>query len=346
MVLRVNSFILFMLLALLRMAAQPGGSLPKMPQPDVVIKDDKQFNAVKLGPGNTFTIGKVPADFELSSLGFSPDDKTLLIGWASGRLEEREIASNRKTLEFKTGGTPVYDVVRDLAHHLLLVNTSGRTIRFVDDNTGKQQRILKLKAGKYKYDIQTLLVGPDANWLAYATEDSGEIISIDNGKTIADLGEAYDLILSQDRQKLWALYRNEIREWSVSNWKIVKSINLPSTPDTDISRKFAVFEGVRGPVAFAGCAGGLVQVDLGDSSVKVITSLPTYSIAKSPSGFVVAEKGALHFYGPQGASLCRWELTGRYRQAVSADGSHLAYRLAGSIDIWDMNRLLSSCPAQ
>ena len=147
--------------------------LPKMPQPDVILKDDRQFNAVKR-PGNTFTIGKVPDDFELSSLSFTPDGKALFIGWASGRFEEREISSDRKILEFKTGETPVYDVIPAPTHHLMLINTSGRTIRFVDDSTGKQQRVVKEKAGKYKYDIQTIIVGPEAKWLAYATEDSGE----------------------------------------------------------------------------------------------------------------------------------------------------------------------------
>jgi WD40 repeat protein len=339
------AFLLVLLLPL-NTTGQSTVPLPKMPQPDAILKDDRQFNAVKIGPGNTLTIGKLPDDFELSSMSFSPDGKALFIGWASGRLEEREISSNRNLLEFKAGETPVYDVVSDPDHHLLLVNTSARTIRFVDDRTGKQVRVVKEKAGKFKYDIQTIVVGPEAKWLAFATEDSGKVVSVDDGKIIADLGLAYDLILSRDGQKMWALYRNEIREWSISDWKMVKSIDLPSTPDTDVSRRFAVFEGTHGPVAFAGCAGGLVQVDLNSSTVKVITTLPTYSVAKSPNGFLVAEKGALHFYDPGGASLCRWELTGQYRQAVSSDGSHLAYRLADSISVWDMTRLLSSCPAQ
>jgi hypothetical protein len=325
--------------------AQADAILPQLPTPDAVMKDDRQLNVMKLGPGNQISFGKVPDDFELDNLSFSPDGKELYFGWASGRLEEREITSNQKIAELKTGKTPVFEVVPDKTHHRFLIVTDGRKIRFIDDQSGKEQKVLSMQAGEQKYDIQTLVLAKDASYLAYATQDSGKVISVTDGSVIADLGEAYDVILSQSGQELWVLYRNEISEWKVGEWKRLKSITLPNTPSSDISRIFTVVEGSNGPVAFAGSAGGLVQVGLNDLSVRVITTLPTHWIGKTPNGVVVAEKGSLHFYDPDGHSLCRWQLTGAYKKAVSNDGSELAYRLADSTEVWNMNRLMSACPA-
>jgi len=325
--------------------AQTDAMLPKLPPPDAVMKDDRQLNVMKLGPGNQVSFGKVPDDFQLDSLSFSPDGKELFLGWGSGRLEVREISSNRKISDLKTGNTPVFEVIPDKTNLRLLIVTADRKIRFVNSQSGKEQKVLSMQAGQRKYDIQTLVLTKDANYLAYATQDGGKVITISDGSVVADLGEAYDVILSHSGEELWVLYRNEISEWKVGEWKRMKNIVLPSTPSSDISRIFTVFEGSNGAVAFAGSAGGLVQVGLADSSVKVITTLPTYWIGKTPNGVVVAEKGSLHFYDPQGRSLCRWQLTGAYKKTVSNDGSELAYRLADSIEVWNMNRLVSGCPA-
>jgi hypothetical protein len=105
--------------------------LPSFPEPEKVIKSDKQFNAVTLGPGNTFSIQAAPPDLELEAFDFSSDEKLLFTEWGSGRLETRDLDRGKRVSEFKPVSGPLFEVA--------------------DDN----------------YDIQKVLLAPDGSWLAY-----------------------------------------------------------------------------------------------------------------------------------------------------------------------------------
>jgi hypothetical protein len=45
------------------LAQTPPASLPELPSPTKTLQDEKQFNAVTLGPGNTFSVREAPPDF-------------------------------------------------------------------------------------------------------------------------------------------------------------------------------------------------------------------------------------------------------------------------------------------
>ncbi len=60
---------------------------PQLPAPYETIKDKKQFKAVQLGTGNTFSIAQTPPDFQLYSFAISTDGNQFALGWASGRIE-------------------------------------------------------------------------------------------------------------------------------------------------------------------------------------------------------------------------------------------------------------------
>ena len=59
-------------------------SLRKLPPPFETVRDSKQFNAVRIGPGNAIAIMETPPDFRLGAIAMSQDGHYLATAWSSG----------------------------------------------------------------------------------------------------------------------------------------------------------------------------------------------------------------------------------------------------------------------
>src|SRR5260370_34154522 len=85
-------------------------------------------------------------------------------------------------------------------------------MRVVAPHSGKMQREIHTEIGKYKYDIQKVIVARDGSWLAYVNQENGKVLDlkIEPPKSLADLGDAYDLALAHDESELWMINREKI----------------------------------------------------------------------------------------------------------------------------------------
>src|ERR1700691_5020023 len=81
--------------------AQSIASLPELPAPTRIFQDSKQFNAVTLGPGNTFTVRETPPDLRLVSFDISPDGAWVAMLWASGRVELLDTKTGSRIAQYK-----------------------------------------------------------------------------------------------------------------------------------------------------------------------------------------------------------------------------------------------------
>jgi hypothetical protein len=152
-------------------------------EPEKVVKSDKQFNAVTLGPGNTFSVQAAPPDLELEGFDFSADEKLLFTEWGSGRLETRDLESGKRISESKPVSGPLFEVADATATRQLIVVTQHGVIRFVDPHSGKKLREIQVEKGKFNYDIQKVLLAPDGSWLAYVNQDNGRVLDLRSGPT-------------------------------------------------------------------------------------------------------------------------------------------------------------------
>src|SRR6266568_782787 len=148
-------------------------SMPELPAPTKIFQDEKQFNAVTLGPGNTFSIREAPPDFKLDSFGISPDGKMVFLAWGSGRLEVRETQTGARIAQFKPVHGPVFEADYNDQTKQLLVTSQRGLIRFVDPQSGRMLREIHTKIGKYKYDLQKVVLARDGSWLAYVNQENG-----------------------------------------------------------------------------------------------------------------------------------------------------------------------------
>ena len=89
--------------------AQTSVITPELPAPTRILQDGKQFKAVTLGPGSTFSIQETPPDFQLNSFDLSPDGNWTFMNWDSGRLEIRENATGKRIAQFKPMRGPVFE---------------------------------------------------------------------------------------------------------------------------------------------------------------------------------------------------------------------------------------------
>src|SRR5580658_5768787 len=126
-------FVASSLLALvLSVAGHAQSTLLPFPDPAKIVKDDKQFNATTLGPGNTFTVREAPDDFQLEAFDFNASETALFTEWKSGRLETRDIATGKRLGETKPVAGPIWEAFDDPSGKRIIVVTKSGVIRFVD----------------------------------------------------------------------------------------------------------------------------------------------------------------------------------------------------------------------
>ena len=310
-------------------------------------KTKSQFNAVKLGPGNTFSIQQAPPDFQLDSFDFSPDGEWTFMSWASGRLEVRDSKTGERIAQFKPMPGPVFEADYNDATKQLLVTSQHGLIRFVDPHSGKSLREIHTEVGKFKYDLQRVIVGKDGAWIAYVNEENGKVLDVKSAppKVLADLENAYDLALAPDGSELWLLNREKIFGFRTDTWSRVGSAPLLDSvqPTGTPTLALASFEGST--VAFVPSQTGLLRYELKTMTGRKVTTNPTYWVASDTARnrVLVNEKQVFSLYEADGSLRCQWKQFQHQSIKVSENGKWLGNLNFGKVELWALDSLADSC---
>jgi WD40 repeat protein len=122
--------------------------------PFETIKNFKEFNAVRFGPGNTFSIVETLPDFRLSEFAISRDGRLLAMGFGSGRIELWDIHTKKRIHEFKSEiGAPGVLKFNVQVDQLMVTGNGGN-------------------------DVHEIALDRNGKWLAYADEESINVIDL------------------------------------------------------------------------------------------------------------------------------------------------------------------------
>jgi hypothetical protein len=113
-----------------------------------------------------------------------------------------------------------------------MVTGHGGEIVFLELPKGKKLVEFAIPLGKYKYNVHEIALDRNGKWLAYADEESSNVIDLgsDPPKPILDLKDAYSVALSQDGTELWTVNRNELMAFHTANWELIGLWPLKSPP--------------------------------------------------------------------------------------------------------------------
>ncbi len=324
-------------------------NLPVFPEPHKALQDDKQFNAVTLGPQNTFSIHEAPADFQLEAFDFSSDEKLLYMEWRSGRLETRDIESGKRTNQRKIVSTPLWEVHEQQSDKRLVAVTNDRTILVVDPHSGKILRQIHADKGKFNYDIHKILLAPDGSWLAYTTEDNGKVLDLrsEPPTLLADLKNGYDIALSPDASSLWVVNREMLFGFKTTSWERIGEAKLLDQVAGTMQPMLAVISGENGGIAFVPSQSGLLRYDLSTVAGTKVTGTPTYWVGADPghNKVFVREFKASALYSSAGVVECRWQMRPAQDFKMSPSGRWLGYRNSGKVELWSTDKLMRDCVA-
>jgi WD40 repeat protein len=327
--------------------AQTPASLPDLPSPTNILPDDKEFNAVTLGPGNTFTVHEVPADFRLDSFDFSPDGRWTFMCWASGRLEVLENQTGKRIAQFKPMSGPVFEAEYNEQTKQLLVTGKHGVIRLVDPLSGKVLREIHTEIGKFKYDLQKVIIAHDGSWLAYVNEDNGKVLDLrsEPPKSMADLSDAYDLALTRDGSELWLINREKIFGLNTGTWNTISSAPLLDKVPPDQTPTLAVASGEGSSAAFVPSKSGLLRYDLSTMAGRMVTTNQTYwvTLDAATNDVFVNEIQSFSLYGADGSLRCQWKQHPSQRLKISANGQWLGSLNSERVELWSLDSLLGSC---
>src|SRR5260370_25850188 len=137
-------------------------------------------------------------------------------------------------------------------------------MRVVAPHSGKMQREIHTEIGKYKYDIQKVIVARDGSWLAYVNQENGKVLDLKSEppKSLADLGDAYDLALAHDESELWLINREKIFGLKAGSWKQIGSATLLDKGRPDVTPSLALVSAGQSAVAFVPSQSRLLRYEL------------------------------------------------------------------------------------
>jgi len=342
-------FLLLLRVSVLAVAASVRAQLafPPFPEPDAVLQSDKAFNAVQLGPGNTFTVRQAPPDLQLDGFDFSADEKALYLEWDSGRVEVREIESKKKVSDKKVTSGPIWQIHDRPGSGDWIVTAANRTILFVDSHSGKVLRKISAEKGRFNYDIHQIIVSPDGNWLAYTTEDNGKVLDLrsDPPAQLADLKDGNVMALSPDGRALWVLSREKLFGFNVGDWKQIQETKLLDQVSGTLQPTLAVVGNGDRTVALIPSQSGLLRYELPSLQVSKVTNQPTYWVGadRSHDEVFVREFKSTAVYDLDGAPKCHWQLRPAQEFTMSSSGGWLGYRNFGKAELWSTEKLSRGC---
>jgi len=320
-----------------------------MPPAFAVIKNTKQFNAVQFGPGNTFAIMKTPPEFELSKFAISGDGNLLAMGWGSGKIDLWDLQKKKRIADFKSevGAPGVIKFEPDGKH--LLVTGSGGKVAVLELPKGKKSSEFVIPLGKFKYDIQQVVLDPKGKWLAYADEVSSKTLdlSAEPPKSIADLKDACTISLSADGTELWTANRTEIVAYSTASWEMIGHWPLKSLPVDTASVRLRTGVAKDGaPLVAVPSTKGLVIYRPPGMEGSYATDKSTTTVAFAVASKTYLSLGVgLTIVNDTGTMSCRRSLQGWSASDVSEDGQWIAISVSNVVSVWRMEDILRTCEA-
>ena len=316
----------------------------------LTVLDFEPDNAVTLGPGNTISVRETPPDYYLVSFSISEDGRLLAMGWESGRVEVWELQAKKRVAEFPCGvGNPLTMKFNPGGTQLVVAGPKGK-IAFLELPVGRKLREVKIEMGKRKYDIQELVLDRDGKWLAYANEDNGKVLDLGSKApvTLAALGEAQGIALSQDGTELWAVDRKVLQRFSTSSWKDAGHWPLKSEP---YGSRVVVRTGIDDdgrPIVAVPSKKGLVFYQAPDMQGRYVTDKGNRGVEflRGRKIFINLSEN-LSFLNASGTFICERAYEGMEEAGyeVSQDGQWLAMARSGNVDLWHVEDLLSDCSA-
>jgi hypothetical protein len=330
-------------------AQQSAGKSPAMPPALVTIKNTKEFNAVQFGPGNTFAIMKTPPEFQLNEFAISGDGKFLAMGWGSGKIDLWDLQKKKRIGDFKSEVGGPGEMRFDSSANHLFVTGSGGKFAILEIPKGRGARTFVVPLGKFKYDIQQVVLDPSGKWLAYADEESSKVLdlSTDPPKTIADLQDACSVSISLDGTELWTVNRTQLTAYSTTTWEIIGRWPLKSPPVATASvrlRTGVSKDGAR--VVAVPSSNGLVIYRGPGMEGSYATDKSTTTIAFAAASRTYVNLGlGLTLVNSEGAVSCKRSLQGWSGYDVSDDGQWIAVAQTNSVSVWRTEDLLRDCEA-
>lgn len=329
-------------------AQQPAPAKPpSIPPPFETIQDAKQFNALRLGPGNEIAAVKVPPDFQLNSFAISGNGGLLALGWASGRIEVWDAKTRQRISQFKSPVGAPHVLLFDSNGRELVVTGSGGRVAFLDLPSGKKSSGWKIPLGRYKYDLQVLVLGPQDKWLAYADEESSKVLDLTASKPrmLANLKDAGSIALSQDGTELWTVDRSEIESFNTTNWNEIGHWPIKAAAVANCSVVVQSGVGSNGErTVVVPSSKGLVIYDYPRMTGNYITREPSCAVGfASASHTYINLSSELTILNATGTVLCTRSYEGRSAYAVSSDGHWLALAQSDRVNLWRMEDLLHQC---
>lgn len=321
-------------------------TLPDFPTPTRVLQDEKQFNAVKLGPGNTFSIQQTPPDFQLDSFDFSPDGEWTFMRWGSGRVEVRNNNSGERVAEFKSMPGVVFEDYHDAGDQLVVRWQQG-LIRLEDPHSGKHIREIPFEVGKFGYALQKVILAKDRSWIAYLNEENGKVLDLrsDSPKVLADLEDAQDLALTADGSELWLVSRKKLFGLRTDSWTRIAAVPLIDSVHPTLHPTLALASSEGTTTAFIPSQTGLLRYELKSMTGRQVTTVPTYWVAsdRGRNKVLVNEKQSFSLYEADGSLRCQWKQFQHQTIKVSENGKWLGSLLFGKVQLWALDSLVDSC---
>lgn len=322
-------------------------SLPAFPQPYRVFKSDKQFNGMRFGPGNTIRFYQAPPDLQLDEFDFNADENLIYLEWDSGRLETRDIETGKRVAQIKPVKGSIWGV-HDYRPKQLVIVTRHGVIRFIDSRSGKTLRKIRVKKGRFDYDIQQIILAPDGSWLAYVNQDNGKVLDLRTNppKVLADLADGYAMALSSDGKSLWVVDGEKVYGFRVAGWHPISTAKLLDQVAPTETTTLAVLSDHGSSVAFIPSKSGLLRYELPSLKASKVSSIPTSWVAadREHNEVFVLESNALALYGESGSELCRWQYPQMTELKVSPSGRWLGDRLMDrKVELWSTQSLINNC---
>jgi WD40-like Beta Propeller Repeat len=309
------------------------------PEPFRVLQDEKKFNAVEIGPGNTIEIRQTPKDFELEDIALSSKGEFLAVVWGSGRIEIWNVSDGRRIKEFK-GSTWGASFTED--DSLMISHGHDGEVFISDIKTGKVVKKLKAELGPRKYDVRSVIYRPQADWWAYVDGEEGRAMKLSDGKTaLASFGDATDFALSPDGKKIWTVSRDAVRVYSVDSWSLEKEWKLRSQTPPTSEPELAMGKTTHG--------GEFVAVPSVDG-LMIYPEDAQGGIATRGAAFIDPGEDLMLVHGPTmqlmslgGKLRCEWQQYPYHRKAASADGKWIAIADFQKVSVWRMAGLADGC---
>jgi hypothetical protein len=330
-------------------AQQSPGKPPTVPPAFATVKNTKEFNAVQFGPGNTFAIMKTPPEFQLNEFAISGDGKLLAMGWGSGKIDLWDLQKKKRIGDFKSEVGGPGEMKFDSSASHLLVPGSGGKFAILEIPKGKKARVFVIPLGKFKYDIQQMVIDPSGKWLAYADEESSKVLNLstDPPKTIANLQDACSVSISLDGTELWTVNRTQLTVYSTTTWESIGHWPLKSPPVATASVRLRTGiskDGLR-VVAVPSSNGLVIYRGPGmEGSYATDKSTTTVAFAAASRTYVNLGLG-LTFVNSEGTVSCKRSLQGWSSYDVSEDGQWIAVAQTNIVSVWRMDDLLHDCEA-